>query len=185
MTFKAIVTAAAAAVVLACAASPAPAQADAWTTANGVQVRVATALTVFEAGDDRLLERLRGNLMASMRTVPPLPYGTIQSIPDARTVGYGDCKTISVAMRNILIEQGFVEDSLLLAVATTEKGEPHMVLLIRGKWRGKEETRVFDIRVQEITTIERLIAHGYKFEGIQSASGPDAIMLGFNGKDYV
>ena len=54
MTFKAIVTAAAAAVVLACAASPAPAQADAWTTVNGVQVRVATALTVFEAGDDRL-----------------------------------------------------------------------------------------------------------------------------------
>lgn len=184
MTFKALMTAAAASVLLACAASPAPAMADAWTTVNGAPVRIATALTVFEPGDDRMLERLRRNLMASMRTVPPLPYGTIPSIPDARTVGYGDCKTISVAMRNILIEQGFVEDSLLLASAITEKGEPHIVLLIRGKWRGKEDVRVFDIRVEEITTIARLVDHGYKFDGIQSASGPDAIMVGFDGKDY-
>lgn len=185
MTIKALVTAATAAFLLACAASPAPAHADAWMDVGGVQVRVATSLTVFEAGDDQLLEGLRSNLMASLRTVPALPYSTLQSIPDARLVGYGDCKTISVAMRNILIAQGFPEDSLLLATADTEKGEPHMVLLIRGKWQGKEQTRVFDIRVQEITTIERLIEHGYKFDGIQSASGPDAILLRFNGKDYL
>lgn len=175
---------AAAVVLLGCGMSSVSAKADAWTTVNGAPVRIATTLTVFEAGDDRLLERLRHNLMDGMKTTDPLPYGTIPSIPDARLVGYGDCKTISVAMRNILIEQGFAEDSLLLATAVTEKGDPHMVLLIRGKWRGREEVRVFDIRVREITTVERLIEHGYKFDGIQSASGPDAILVGWNGRDY-
>lgn len=169
------------AAVLVAGAVSSPSVAEQWSTLNGVPIRVATGLTVFEAGDDRLLERLRAELMASVRPSDPLPYATLGSIPDARTLGYGDCKSISVAMRNVLVEQGFARDSLLLAAATTERGDPHMVLLIRGKYRGKEDVRVFDTRVQEITTVARLVEHGYRFEGIENYPGADAVLLNFDG----
>ena len=113
------------------------------------------------------------------------PYKTLNEIPDARVSGVGDCKSMSVAMRNILIARGFPADSLLLATGVTEKGEPHMVLLIRGKYRNRMQTRVFDIRVMEIATVEQLLDAGYKFEGIQSASGPDAQLLRWDGRRYL
>lgn len=157
------------------------AQAQQTSMLNGQPIRIATSVVVFEEGDDALIERLRAELTASVRPTDPLPYHTLQEIPDARTLGYGDCKSFSVAMRNMLIEQGFPKDALLLAAAKTEKGEPHMVLLIRGKHNGVEMTWVYDSRVRHITTVEDLIKHGYEFEGRESAPGPDAVLVNFDG----
>lgn len=149
-------------------------------------IRIATQLVLFESGDGRLLEQLRSSLMASVAyVVDGSDYASLSAIPDARQNGVGDCKSISVAMRNMLIAQGFPADSLLLATGKTERGEPHMVLLIRGKERGKEQTRVFDIRARSITSLEELMRLGYSFDGIQSAGGDDAVLVRWNGRRYL
>lgn len=183
MTVSRVSLIALAALSLGVAMAPA-ASAQTFSTLNGQSIRIATSLTVFEDGDDALMERLRAELTATVTPTDPLPYHTIGDIPDARTLGYGDCKSFSVAMRNMLVEQGFARDSLLLAGVLTEKGEPHMVLLIRGKADGKEVTRVYDSRVRQITTVEALKRHGYTFQSRENAPDPDAILVNHDGFDF-
>ncbi|MGH7019114.1 MAG: transglutaminase-like cysteine peptidase [Brevundimonas sp.] len=155
-------------------------------TATGAAVRVATEVVVFKESDERLLERLRAELMTAVPyALDAGDYKRLSDIPDARTAGIGDCKSMSVAMREMLIAEGFPAEALLLSTVTTEKGQPHMVLLIRGKYRNRMETRVFDIRVREIAKIGQLIDAGYQFNGIQSASGADAILLRWDGRRYL
>lgn len=99
-------------------------------------------------------------------------------IPDARTQGYGDCKSISVAFRNAMVEQGYPADAMLLALGTTEKGIGHMVVVIKTT----TGDLVFDSRLKRITTPDALIASGFKFEGIESA--PGMVLIGYTGKGF-
>jgi len=46
------------------------------------------------------------------------------------TNGYGDCNKYALGKRRELIEHGWPRQSLLLATATTERGEGHLVLVV-------------------------------------------------------
>ena len=46
------------------------------------------------------------------------------------TSGYGDCNTFALTKRRELIERGWPREALLLASATTERGEGHLVLVV-------------------------------------------------------
>lgn len=125
------------------------------------------------------------------RTVPvsdePLPYhahnGTLDSIPDARVIHRGDCKTYSVAFRNILVEQyGFSKDSLLLALAYDEMDEPHMVLLIKVMDKGSERIVTYDARFGQIMKLEDLTNLGYRFWAREIA--PDKIVIKWDGQPF-
>lgn len=167
-------------------ASAAPIAGTALERNSGQTIRVATTLTNFLPSDGELLEEVRKEVMQSIRyELDPTEYKLISEVPDAREKGVGDCKSMSIAYRNILLENNFPADALLLAKVKTERGEDHAVLLIMGSNRGKEEIRVFDIRARDIVSVDTLIAAGYKFEGIQSSSDEDAVFLNWNGKRYL
>jgi predicted transglutaminase-like cysteine proteinase len=126
------------------------------------------------------------------RAVPvsdtPLPYhahnGTLDSIPDARVIHKGDCKTYSVAFRNILVEQyGFSRDSMLLALAYDEMDEPHMVLLIKVTDKGRERLVTYDARFGQIMKLEDLTNLGYRFWAREKA--PDDIVIKWDGQPFV
>lgn len=99
-------------------------------------------------------------------------------IPDARTQGYGDCKSISVAFRNAMVEQGYPADAMLLAFGLTEKKTGHMVVIIRTT----TGDLAFDIRTNKLTTVSGLRHVGYRFEGIESA--PNKVLIGYNGEGF-
>ena len=50
---------------------------------------------------------------------------------DYSTDGTGDCNKYALTKRRDLIAQGFPRDALLLATATTERDEGHLVLVVR------------------------------------------------------
>jgi predicted transglutaminase-like cysteine proteinase len=117
----------------------------------------------------------------------PLPYhahnGTLDSIPDARQIHRGDCKTYSVAFRNILAEEyGFNRSNLLLALTYDEMQEPHMVLLIKVTDKGREQTLVYDCRFGQIMTLENLNGLGYRFWAREKS--PNGIVIKWDGQPF-
>jgi predicted transglutaminase-like cysteine proteinase len=49
---------------------------------------------------------------------------------DYSTNGYADCNKFALAKRRDLIEHGWPRESVLLATATTETGEGHLVVVV-------------------------------------------------------
>jgi predicted transglutaminase-like cysteine proteinase len=154
----------------------------AYANINGEQVYVAMSMTSLRPRDLDDMNRLKYQLEREVRRVDPLPYRTLTEIPDARDIGEGDCKSFSVAFRNMLIsEMGWPSSTLHLASATTEDGQPHMVLLIEVREDNREKIYVFDIRVSEIVEISQLTEHGYRWSARESSMGSN-VMLNFNGR---
>lgn len=181
MTLKTALIAAAAVAAL---ISASPASAEQWSNINGQPVKIATVHTHLEDGDRAAFARVARELRQSVRiSRTPLPYRTLAEIPDAREVGVGDCKTLSVAFRNILKDRfGFPEESLLLATADLPNGEAHMVLVLLVVDNGKQRMMAYDSLRDAVVPIEDLTREGYKWHGRESFPGQDAILLNFNGR---
>lgn len=148
---------------------------------NGKPITIATSVTVLEKGDRVLMEKARRSL-ANIRQVPALPFTEAGDIPDARVLGYGDCKTLANTYRKILVDAGFVEDSLLLAFAETENGDPHAVLIIRAKSGGAQVNYVYDARFSHIETLDDSIRRGYVYTAIEAY--PYGQFLNWDGVAY-
>jgi predicted transglutaminase-like cysteine proteinase len=84
---------------------------------------------------------------------------------DYSTDGMGDCNKYALTKRRDLIAQGFPRSALLLATATTERGEGHLVLLVRTS-RGD---LVLDNRVPHVVDWTAL---PYRWVSIQSQDSP-------------
>lgn len=179
--FKNILTVTAAVVAL---ASAVPAAADQWSTIDGQPIRIATVHTHLAEGDRATFDRIARELHRSVRISPkPLPYSTLQSIPDAREIGVGDCKTLSVAFRNILVaEHGFDRESLLLATLTLPSGVGHAVLLLNVVDNGRQRTLAYDSLRRAVVPIEELTRAGYRWEGRESYPDETGRLLNFNGR---
>lgn len=180
MKIKSVLIVAAAAMMVAAS----PAAADQWSTINGEPIRIATIHTHLEEGDRRAFNEAAAELIRSVRiSRTPLPYTTLQSIPDARDTGVGDCKTLSVAFRNILVERfGFPMESLLLATGNLPTGEGHMVLLINVVDNGRQRTLAFDPLRRAVVPIEDLTRSGFQWDGRESYPGEGSRLLNFNGR---
>ena len=151
---------------------------------NGEKVEIARSITGMQSGDLEMMEKERKELLSKVKlTDKPLPYKTAAEIPDAVELGYGDCKSLAVAFRNILVKKGFFKDSLLLAQLHTENGSQHAVLIIRMGKAGKQINYVFDTRSGKIETVEDSIRAGYKYFAIESV--PNGRFLGWNGKKFI
>lgn len=160
-----------------------PALSDQMSTINGQEVRIATLYLSLEQGDRQAFDRAA---LALSRAVPisatPLDYSTLAEIPDARTVGIGDCKTLSVAFRNILVDtMGFDRESLLLATAKLPSGALHMVLLINVVDNGKQRTLAYDSIKHAVVPISELTQEGYQWIGRESYPDANTRLLRFNG----
>lgn len=125
------------------------------------------------------------------RVIPPsdsaLPYkahnGTLDQIPDARVIHRGDCKTYSIAFRNILVEQyGFDRNNLTAGFAYDEMNEPHMVLLIKVMDKGRQRVVVYDARFGQIMALEDLTNLGYRWWGRERS--PNGVIIKWDGKPY-
>lgn len=166
------------------AAASAAAPAATYAMIGAEQVRVATTLSIMEESDRDRMNRYARRLMREVRRTPEaLDYRTIAEIPDARTVGYGDCKSFSVAYRNFLRSMGYHPDSLLLSVVDLPNGDPHMVLLIRVKdyVNGlSEKTLVYDPNRPVILPIQALMRDGYRFRAREVA--PGGPLVNFDGR---
>lgn len=158
--------------------------ADEWATIAGEPVRIATVHTHLAEGDRATFDRIARELHRSVRISPkPLPYATLQSIPDAREIGLGDCKTLSVAFRNILVsEHGFNRESLLLATLKLPSGASHAVLLLRVVDGGRQRTLAYDSLRRAVVPIEELTRAGYRWEGRESYPDETGRLLNFNGR---
>lgn len=151
---------------------------------NGQPVPVANSITVLQQGDMQMFETERKALLAKVKlTDKPLPYKTVAEIPDAVALGYGDCKSVAIAFRKILLSKGFFEDSLLLAQLHTEKGDQHAVLIIRAANGTKPVNYVFDTRTNKLETVEDSLRAGYKYFAIESV--PGGPFIGWNGQKYI
>jgi predicted transglutaminase-like cysteine proteinase len=80
---------------------------------------------------------------------------------DYSTDGTGDCNKYALTKRRELIAQGFTREMLLLATATTERGEGHLVLVVRTD----HGDLVLDNRVQHVVDWSML---PYRWISIQS-----------------
>ncbi|KTE27408.1 MULTISPECIES: transglutaminase-like cysteine peptidase [unclassified Sphingopyxis] len=145
-------------------------------------VEIANSATALESGDLALMEQHR-KALEPIHRVAALPIETVASLPDARDVGYGDCKTLAKTFRTMMANEGFVPDSMLIALVTTEKGDPHAVLVIRAIKNEKVVSYVYDIRVLRIETLDESLRRGYKYEAIEAY--PEGQFLGWNGKEYL
>lgn len=181
MTIKSALLVAAA---FASLASASPSAAEQYSTINGQPVKIATVHTELRDGDRRAFNDAARELSRSVRiSYTPLPYRTLQEIPDARVTGVGDCKTLSVAFRNILVEDmGFDRESLLLATATLPDGRGHMVLLINVTDGDRQRTLAYDPQRREVVPVEDLTRAGYDWDGRESYPDETGIMLRFNGR---
>lgn len=81
------------------------------------------------------------------------------------TNGYGDCNTFALTKRRELIERGWPRQSLLLASATTERGEGHLVLIAHTT----AGDLVLDNRVGPIVDWSAL---PYRWVSVQSPTSP-------------
>lgn len=160
--------------------SGALAEARTTVTLNGKPAEIANSATALVAGDMALMEKHRKEL-ETVKRVAPLPYATVASMPDAREMGYGDCKVLAKTFRAMMEHEGFIPNSMLIALATTEKGDPHAVLVIRAIKGDQLVSYVYDIRVLRIETLDSL-RRGYKYEAIEAY--PEGQFLGWNGKEY-
>lgn len=148
------------------------------------QVRVATTLSIMEEGDRDRMNRYARRLLREVRRTPEaLDYRTVAEIPDARTLGYGDCKSFSVAFRNFMRSMGYHPDSLLLSLVDLPNGDPHMVLLIRVKDEVNgmsEKTLVYDPNRPVILPVQALMRDGYRFRAREVA--PGGPLVNFDGR---
>jgi len=83
---------------------------------------------------------------------------------DYSTDGTGDCNKYALTKRRELVAQGFPRGALLLATATTERGEGHLVLVVRTD-RGD---LVLDNRVQRVVDWSVLPYHWISVQTQQS-----------------
>jgi predicted transglutaminase-like cysteine proteinase len=83
---------------------------------------------IVELNDERRsqLERVQTRVNAAIR-----PREDAQHVWDYPTVGTGDCNRYALAKRRDLLALGFPQSALLLATALTERGEGHLVLVVR------------------------------------------------------
>ncbi len=79
--------------------------------------------------------------------------------------GYGDCNTFALTKRHELIERGWPRQALLLASATTERGEGHLVLVVHTT----AGDLVLDNRVAPVVDWSAL---PYHWVSIQSPASP-------------
>jgi len=84
---------------------------------------------------------------------------------DYSTDGTGDCNKYALTKRRDLIAQGFPRHALLLATATTERGEGHLVLLVRTS----QGDLVLDNRVPHVVDWTAL---PYRWVSVQSQESP-------------
>jgi len=81
------------------------------------------------------------------------------------TDGYGDCNKFALGKRRELVEHGWPRQSLLLATATTERGEGHLVLVVHTT----KGDFVLDNRVNRVVDWTYL---PYRWVSVQSPSSP-------------
>jgi len=84
---------------------------------------------------------------------------------DYPTDGTGDCNKFALAKRRELLAQGWPRESLLLATAITERGEGHLVLVVRSD----SGDLVLDNRVTAVVDWTRL---PYRWVSVQTAQNP-------------
>ena len=84
---------------------------------------------------------------------------------DYSTDGTGDCNKYALTKRRELIAQGFPREALLLATAMTERGEGHLVLVVRTD----QGDLVLDNRVGHVVDWRLL---PYQWISIQSPQSP-------------
>ena len=83
---------------------------------------------------------------------------------DYSTDGTGDCNKYALTKRRELLAQGFPRGAVLLATATTERGEGHLVVVVRTD-RGD---LVLDNRVQRVVDWSVLPYHWVSVQSQQS-----------------
>jgi predicted transglutaminase-like cysteine proteinase len=83
---------------------------------------------------------------------------------DYSTDGTGDCNKYALTKRRELLAQGFPRGAVLLATATTERGEGHLVVVVRTD-RGD---LVLDNRVQHVVDWSVLPYHWVSVQSQQS-----------------
>jgi predicted transglutaminase-like cysteine proteinase len=84
------------------------------------------AVIELTSGRREALDAVQATINASLR-----PREDPAHVWDYSTDGTADCNKYALTKRRELIAQGFPRDTLLLATATTERGEGHLVLLVR------------------------------------------------------
>lgn len=84
---------------------------------------------------------------------------------DYSTNGYADCNKFALAKRRDLIERGWPRESVLLATATTETGEGHLVVVARTT----AGDYVLDNRTTEVVDWTAL---PYRWISMQSPTSP-------------
>jgi predicted transglutaminase-like cysteine proteinase len=78
---------------------------------------------------------------AALNAVQQSVNAAIRSVPDSQSTGseeqwslgekgIGDCEDYALRKKQMLIREGFPQESLLLTTAVTEKGEKHVVLTV-------------------------------------------------------
>ena len=84
---------------------------------------------------------------------------------DYSTNGYADCNKFALAKRRELIEHGWPREAVLLATATTETGEGHLVVVAHTS----AGDFVLDNRLPQVVEWNKL---PYRWVSMQSASSP-------------
>ncbi len=107
----------------------------------------------------RMLEDVQNDINTSIR--PRLDPTHVWDYP---TDGTGDCNKYALAKRRDLIAMGWPRNALLLATATTEGGEGHLVLVARTD-RGD---LVLDNRVSRVVDWSALPYHWISLQSQQS-----------------
>jgi predicted transglutaminase-like cysteine proteinase len=117
--------------------------------------------TTIELTDERLraLEAVQTTINASI--TPRLDPAHVW---DYSTDGTGDCNKYALTKRRDLLAEGFPRGAVLLATATTERGEGHLVLVVRTD-RGD---LVLDNRVQHVVDWSVLPYHWVSVQSQQS-----------------
>lgn len=108
----------------------------------------------------RLLEAVQNDVNASIK-----PRVDPTHTWDYPTDGTGDCNKYALTKRRDLIAIGWPRNALLLATATTERGEGHLVLVARTD-RGDI---VLDNRVEQVVDWSAL---PYHWNSVQSQQSP-------------
>lgn len=108
----------------------------------------------------RMLEAVQNDINTSIK-----PTADPTHVWDYPTDGTGDCNKYALAKRRDLIALGWPKSALLLATATTERGEGHLVLVARTD----HGDLVLDNRVPHVVDWSSLPYHWISIQSQQSA----------------
>jgi predicted transglutaminase-like cysteine proteinase len=108
----------------------------------------------------RTLEDVQATINAAIK-----PREDPAHVWDYSTDGTGDCNKYALTKRRELVAQGFPRDTLLLATATTERDEGHLVLVVRTD----HGDLVLDNRVSRVVDWSVLPYHWISVQSQQSA----------------